>query len=141
MKTLALLTGLALSLTSFTQADLTGDALSQTTNHSAVVSISPAFPVGRVNGPATVTRRVEAHQTNTDYFHFEVNELAQVTVKGDGDCDLDLYVYDFEGTLVAQDNDYTDYCIASWIPDYHKSYRIVVMNRGDIYADYVLSTN
>ena len=142
MKTFALLTGLTLSLTSLTQADLTiADLAKTTTNHSTVVSTSVAPTVGRVYGPADVNRRVEAYSSYTDYILFEGDERARVTINGDGDCDLDLYIYNPEGVLVAKDDDNTDYCVASWVPNYRKSYKIVVVNRGRVYANYNLSTN
>lgn len=139
MKTIALATGLALSLTSLNQADMTVAALS--TNTTNTLLASPAKTVGRVYGPANVVRRVEARSKYTDYILFEGGERAEVTIEGDGDCDLDLYVYNPEGELVAKDDDYMDYCVVSWVPDYRKSYRIVVRNRSDNYAYYELSTN
>lgn len=129
MKTLALsfLAVLTLSLVSWTQP--------------APTETSPAAPTGRVYGPADATRRVEAYSTYADRIMFRGNELARVTIEGDGDCDLDLYIYNDEGMLVAKDDDYTDYCVASWTPNYTKSYRIIVRNRSGVYANYRLMSN
>jgi hypothetical protein len=98
-------------------------------------------PSGRVYGPADVSRRVSAYSTYTDQILFRGSEVARIVIEGDGDCDLDLYVYNDDGVLVAKDDDYTDYCTVSWVPNYTKSYRIVVKNRGSVYADYRLRTN
>lgn len=125
---LTFVAALSLSLASFTQASFTETA--QTNS-----------PAGRVYGAANVSRRVSAHSTYTDQILFRGNQRAEVVIEGDGDCDLDLYVYNPEGVLVAKDDDDTDYCYVSWVPNYTKSYRIVVMNRGSVYADYQLKTN
>ena len=72
--------------------------------------------VGRVGGPGVVSERVEARSIDFYNITFEGGELAQVLVDGDGDTDLDLYVFDSEGNLVASDTDLTDVCLGSWLP-------------------------
>lgn len=126
---LACVAALALSLASFTQANF------------SEARLSIASPPGRVYGPADVMRRVYAQNSYTDYIRFRGNETARIVVEGDGDCDLDLYVYNPEGQLVAYDDDNTDYCVVSWTPNYTKSYTVVVRNRSNVYADYRLTTN
>ncbi|MEZ0609436.1 hypothetical protein ACAW74_13010 [Fibrella sp. WM1] len=96
---------------------------------------------GRVYGPANVTRRVEAGSVYTDFILFEGNALAEVVIIGDGDCDLDLYVYDENGNLIAKDDDNTDRCYVSFVPSRQSSFRIRVVNRGNVYANYVLMSN
>jgi hypothetical protein len=39
-----------------------------------------------------------------------------VMVTGDGDTDLDVYVYDVWGNLIASDSDSTDFCQVTFIP-------------------------
>ncbi len=65
---------------------------------------------GRVAGPAIVTRRVYANSRSVDYIYFEGGDLGEVAVIGDGDTDLDLYIYDENGNLIDDDEDYTDDC-------------------------------
>lgn len=96
---------------------------------------------GRVYGPAVETRRVYSHSRKTDYILFEGRRLAEVAVIGDGDNDLDLYIYDSEGYLVKKDIDNTDECYISFYPRYSESYKIVVKNLGSVYSDYILLTN
>lgn len=140
MKTLALVTTLSLSLVSWTLPTLT-PANQSTGQNALTVTTSVSSPLGRVYGPANVSRRVSAYSTYTDYILFRGGEVAEVVVEGDGDCDLDLYVYNPDGDLVAKDDDNTDYCVVRWTPNYTKSYRIVVKNRGYVYADYLLKSN
>ena len=97
---------------------------------------------GRVGGGVAVDRRVHANSRYTDYILFRGNELAEVAVLGDGDNDLDLYVYNENGELVGSDTDYTDRCYVSFYPYYTKSYKVVVINRGrSVYSDYILMCN
>jgi hypothetical protein len=97
---------------------------------------------GALRGPIYETTRVNAF--GTDRFNaimFRGGEEAIVTVSGDGDTDLDLYVYDSNGNLVASDDDGTDQCIATWTPRWTGRFYIHVKNRGEVYNRYVLRTN
>jgi len=96
---------------------------------------------GRVYGPARVTRRVYGNSSYIDYVTFEGRKLAEVLISGDGDTDLDLYVYDENGNLVGSDDDYTDDCYVSFVPRWTGTYKIKVVNRGSIYNQYLLLTN
>ena len=64
-----------------------------------------------------------------------------MVVDGDGDTDLDIFIYDQNGYLVAYDDDYSDYCVASWRPRWSGVYRVVIVNHGRVYNRYRLSTN
>ena len=95
-----------------------------------------------LSGRNQTTTRVRAF--GTDRFRpitFMKGEIASVILKGDGDTDLDLYVYDEYGTLVAKDDDYTDGCVAMWTPRRTAPFYIVVRNRGRVYNQYVMITN
>jgi hypothetical protein len=96
---------------------------------------------GRVNGPGEAHRRVYGGSTITDYVTFKGNFLAEVLVSGDGDTDLDLYVYDENGNLVESDTDYTDDCYVRWYPKWTGTFVVKVVNRGRVHNDYVLLTN
>ena len=79
---------------------------------------------------------------STDYqVKFWANELAEVIVVGDGDNDLDLYIYDSNGNLIASDSDYTDQCVCRWVPAWTGAFTIRIINRGAIYSDFVIATN
>jgi hydroxymethylpyrimidine pyrophosphatase-like HAD family hydrolase len=96
---------------------------------------------GRVYGPAEDYRKVSAYSRRTDYIYFRGRELAEVAVIGDGDNDLDLYIYDSNNNLIAKDDDYTDKCYVSFYPRLTETYKVVVKNRGDVYSNYVIMTN
>jgi hypothetical protein len=96
---------------------------------------------GRQNGAAVVTRRVYSNSSYTDYTTFNAQELAEILVIGDGDTDLDLYVYDANGNSIASDTGYTDNCYVSFTPKWTGTFKIVVKNRGEVYNDYLLLTN
>jgi hypothetical protein len=72
---------------------------------------------------------------------FYGGELARVVVDGEGDRDLDLFVYDMNGRLVASDEDGKDNGIAEWWPVRGASYRVVVINRGEVHKRFTLRTN
>ena len=84
---------------------------------------------------------VRAHHTDIYDLTFRADAEARIYVSGDGDTDLDLYVYDSSGNLVAWDVDLTDECFASWTPRRTGRFRVEVVNRGPLYNRYRLLTN
>ena len=96
---------------------------------------------GAVGGPRYGEGRVYG-KTYKDYeVKFWASELAEVIVIGDGDNDLDLYIYDQNGNLIASDTDYTDQCVCRWVPAWTGAFRIRIVNRGAIYSDFAIATN
>ena len=78
----------------------------------------------------------------TDYTaKFWANELAEVVVIGDGDNDLDLYIYDQNGNLIASDTDYTDQCVCRWVPSWTGAFTIRIVNRGAIYSNFAIQNS
>jgi hypothetical protein len=63
----------------------------------------------------------------------------RVVVDGDDDTDLDLFVYDASGNVLAYDNDATDYCVVRWYQSYRGTVRIVIFNLGSVYNEYELT--
>lgn len=96
---------------------------------------------GAVNGPARAIERVYANSTDTYSLSFVSGYLAEVLVSGDGDTDLDLYVYDSNGNLIASDTDYSDDCYVSWVPRWTGRFIIKVVNRGGVSNRYAIMTN
>ena len=96
---------------------------------------------GAVGGPKRAVHQVRAKSTDTFTVKFFSNERATVVVSGDGDTDLDLYIYDEIGNLIAKDDDYSDDCIVNWFPKWTGQYEIRVVNRGNVYNEYVIATN
>ena len=61
-----------------------------------------------------------------------------VTLKGDGDTNLDLYVYDSTG-LIGISESYGDYESITVTVNRADYFTIQVVNRGKVYNDYVLA--
>jgi hypothetical protein len=106
-----------------------------------ITAASAGTPTGRVNGKTSFSDNVSANSTKTYYTSFWGGEIAIVAVVGDGDTDLDLYVYDSYGNLVAYDDGRTDVCRVSWYPDRMATYTIKVKNRGTVYNTFGFATN
>lgn len=98
-------------------------------------------PKGAVGGPQSTTDRVLSNATDIWEINFRGGERGSIRVDGDGDTDLDCYVYNSSGTLVAYDNDLTDYCILDWYQASTGTIRLEIRNLGDVYNQYILSTN
>jgi hypothetical protein len=64
-----------------------------------------------------------------------------VYVSGDGDTNLDLYIYGQSGNHVAYDDDLTDKCLCPWVPNWTGVFRIAVKNRGGTSNLYTIETN
>lgn len=96
---------------------------------------------GAVNGPSRTVEYVNGNSTDTYQISFVAGYLAEILVSGDGDTDLDLYVYDSNGNLIAQDSDYSDDCYVSWVPAWTGRFIVKIVNRGPVYNKYVLLTN
>ena len=107
----------------------------------ALVMMGGAGYAGAVGGPKRSTTRVKARTTDVYTISFRGGESARITVAGDGDTDLDLYVYDEFGNLIASDDDNTDYCVVSWTPRFTGPFTVRVVNRGSVYNEYRLTTN
>jgi hypothetical protein len=96
---------------------------------------------GAVGGPREGFNSVYARSTDTYQLAFRAGQLAEIIVCGDGDTDLDLYVYDAYGNLAAYSDDYYDDCFVSWVPSWTGSYTIKVVNRGRVHNRYIIVTN
>lgn len=96
---------------------------------------------GAVGGPKGQRDRVYGKDINAYQVKFWANELAEVCVSGDGDTDLDLYVYDANGNLIGRDDDYSDECVVRWVPAWTGTFVIKVVNRGALYNDFAIWTN
>lgn len=96
---------------------------------------------GAVGGPKGQKDRVYGKDYNLYEVKFWSNELAEVCISGDGDTDLDLYVYDSNGNLIGSDTDYTDECVVRWVPAWTGAFTIKVVNRGALYNNFAIWTN
>lgn len=96
---------------------------------------------GNINGPSKDYAAVNGNSYMNYTASFVANELAEILVSGDGDTDLDLYVYDSNGNLIAKDTDYSDDCYVRWVPAWTGRYTIRIVNRGPVYNRFVILTN
>ena len=84
---------------------------------------------------------VKAKTTDVYDVYFQRGTEAEVAVIGDGDTDLDLYVYDENGNLIEYDTRIGDDCYVSWTPKWSGHFKIKVKNLGNESNCYLLMTN
>lgn len=123
--------------------DLTEDAnlLALADKVDAKINAQAEGTRGAVGGPKYAHSSVSAHSYTYYDAKFWANEIAEVVVSGDGDTDLDLYVYDENGNLIVSDTDYTDDCYVRFYPRWTGLFRIKIVNRGGVYNNYTIATN
>lgn len=106
------------------------------------LTATPFFAnAGSTRGETFTKETVKAYDTDRYVLTFRGDEKAVVAVNGDGDTDLDLYIYDENGNLIASDTDSTDSCVATWTPKWTGKFTIKVVNRGSVYNRYEIATN
>jgi hypothetical protein len=114
---------------------------------SLIVALSLSFvtvplaEAGRIPGPGKDTIVCQAYGSVTYYATFRGGELASVAIVGDGFTDLDIFVYDMQGRLVAQGIGPTDIELVTWLPAQTQTYRIVVRNLGSTWNRCSMATN
>ena len=96
---------------------------------------------GAVGGPRYQVDKVGAGGQITYTLAFEAGKLAEVLVVGDGDTDLDLYVFDQNNNLIVYDEGYSDQCYVRFVPRWTGNFYIVVKNRGRVYNRFQIATN
>lgn len=131
----------------YTVAELLEDAKKMAADDQNLLSIIDNLQAtsgegrGAVGGPRSGYYRLHAG-CHTDFVcAFKKGVTATVVVSGDGDTDLDLYVYDENGRFIARDSDYSDDCIVTWVPRWTGNYTIRIVNRGSVWNDFVIATN
>lgn len=110
-------------------------------NVTAKINAQAEGTRGALGGPKYANSSVSAHSYTYYNQKFWADELAEILVSGDGDTDLDLYVYDENGNLIVSDTDYSDDCYVRFYPRWTGTFRIKIVNRGGVYNKYVLVTN
>jgi hypothetical protein len=107
----------------------------------AVPALTPPVQAGADGGPKVGTKVVRAYATDSFVVKFTGGAPAMVYVEGDGDTDLDLYVFDETGKLIGADEDDTDVCLVTWTPRRTGMFTIRVVNRGALSNRYTIVTN
>ena len=107
----------------------------------ATVSKMKPDKKGAMGGPKRATTEVRAYATDVFTLRFRGGENAIISLSGDGDTDLDLYVYDENGNLVASDTSGKDDCRVRFFPKTTGNFKIKVKNLGNVYNRYLFVTN
>jgi len=98
---------------------------------AAAALVLVAAPAGAMADTYLFTGRAMPHDYNV---HAVYASGGRVTVRGDGDTDLDCYLVK-NGEVIATDDDDTDYCILD-THGYAGPYRLFVKNWGNVYNQY-----
>jgi hypothetical protein len=96
---------------------------------------------GATVGPCDQESSVQAYGTESYRLRFDGGAAAEVLLEGDGTTDLDLFVYDEFGNLIASDTDGDDFCVARWFPRWTGVFYIQVINHGPVENTYRIETN
>lgn len=130
-----------------TPASLIADAKKLAGNDKQLLALADGV---NINGTGT-RGAVGGERATTDVIYgrcyidyvvaFKKGIIAQVGVSGNGNTDLDLYIYDENGNLIDCDNDYSDDCYVSWYPRWTGNYLIRVVNQGTYRNTFTIVTN
>lgn len=85
------------------------------------------------------THRVEAGGSNTHRMRVRRGQNVRVIVQGEGDTNLDLFVYDPYGVEVARDTRTTGESVAYFRANAGGTYSMRVTNLGDVWNQYSLA--
>ena len=96
---------------------------------------------GSSRGPRQLYGRVESATRREHLVEFRGGEPAVVYVSGNGDSDLDLFVYDEAGQLIASATGPRDECAVRWRPERQGRFRVEVRNLGPASNWYWMATN
>ena len=81
---------------------------------------------------------VSAHDSDSWTITLVKDEYTLITVIGDGDTDLDIYLYDENGNLIDKDIDDSDNCVVEVTPKWSGKFTLKVKNLGNVYNNYTL---
>ncbi|MEN8121619.1 MAG: hypothetical protein ABFS35_14800 [Bacteroidota bacterium] len=96
---------------------------------------------GAIGGARVGNHTVLAKGSNFFWVVFKENELAEVSVIGNGMNVLDLFIYDDKNNLVHKDIKRQTECYLNWYPKEKKAYKIKIKNNGSSKINYSVITN
>ena len=102
---------------------------------------SAAGTLGSTRGAITHRDRVSARAYDDFVVNFYGGEVARVAIVGDGDTDMDLYIYDQNGHEITRTSGPGSNCLVQFVPRWTGPFRVRVVNLGYVYSDYILMTN
>jgi len=98
--------------------------------------------VDRTRSPVGGTQRaygtVYAFSKNTYTVTLKAFERTYIEVYGDGDTDLDLYVYDAYGNFIVSDTRYSPNAAVWVVPNVTATFSLVVKNNGSVYNNFMI---
>lgn len=96
---------------------------------------------GRVSGPGV--HQDVVMDTSFDTYNVRLNgdELAKIAISGDGDTDLDLFVYDQNDNEVCSSTSSGDDEYCEFTPSWTGDFTVKVKNYGNVYNRYTLLMN
>lgn len=102
---------------------------------------SSAATINNTANTATTPAMFSVSAYGTRYHTYSVyaGEEVEIILDGDGSTDLDMFIYDSNGNLIASRTGYGD--SESSVLDIYRNTRLTVkvVNRGSVYNDYSLS--
>jgi hypothetical protein len=104
-------------------------------------AIGSTRPKGVVGGPKKAVTTIAGHASDLYIETFAGGEVAAVLVKGDGNSDLDLFVYDENGNLIIYDDSKGDEAYCEWVPKWTGPFQLKVKNAGGAGVAYGIITN
>ena len=107
----------------------------------AAAQIVRGAPRGSSRGPRQLYGRVLPAAKREHTVEFRGGEPAVVYVSGDGDSDLDVFIYDAAGQVVASAVGPRDECVVRWTPTRLAAFRIEIRNVGEAPNWYWMATN
>ena len=122
-------------------ADATKFANGNKTVLARIEDVKKTAARGASDGPKRVIETVKAAGSDLYKVNFKGSEQGIVLLSGDGTTDLDLYIYDENGNLVASDTDGLDDCAVRFYPKWSGTFLIRVKNLGNVYNRYAMVTN
>jgi hypothetical protein len=86
---------------------------------------------GAVTGPRTFTDTVQPVSQQNYRVTFKAGQIAQFTIAGQGNTDVEIRVFDLRNTMVASSTaNFTDKRSVSWTPPRTQTYRVELRNNG-----------
>jgi len=101
----------------------------------------PALTRGALGGAVYTSKLIRGYGTMRLTCTFRGGRYAEIRFIGDGDSDLDFYVYDSSGRRIAYNTSYGDNVKFYWVPRYTERYTFKVKNLGSRSNHFVIITN
>ena len=111
-------------------------------NKALLILIEEEKPVvlrAPVGGPTFHTDIVSGHSTDIYEVKLSGEEPTNIGIQGDGDTDLDCFVYDDNGHLIDSVENLSDTCSFGFTPLWPGQFTLRIRNRGKVNNQYILA--